>query len=76
MHENRDTWSKNSYENSRYHFEENYVKNPHLSLDRTYNRFGALNYEIECYKCHNFGHKIPEAGLQVLEISQRKISKY
>ena len=53
--QNRNTWRRNSYENSRYQFEGNYVRKPHVSLDRTYNIFGALNYEIECNKCHNFG---------------------
>ena len=53
---NRNTWSINSYENSRYQFEGNYVRKPHGALDRNYNIFGAFNYEIECYKCNNFGH--------------------
>ena len=26
-----------------------------LASGKNYNRFGALNYDIECYKCHNFG---------------------
>ena len=54
--QNRNTWRKNSYENSRNQFEVNYVRQPHGSFDRNYNIFGALNYEIECYKCNNFGH--------------------
>ena len=53
---NRNTWSINSYENSRYQFEGNYVINIHRSFDINYNLFGALNYEIEFYKCNNFGH--------------------
>ena len=32
------------------------MSNPHGAFYRNYNRFGSLNYEIECYKCNNFGH--------------------
>jgi hypothetical protein len=53
---NRNTWSINSYENSRSQFDGNYVRKPRGAFDKNYNRFGALNYEIECYKCNNFGH--------------------
>ena len=53
---NRNTWSKNNYENSRYQVKGNYVRKPPVASDRTYNIFGVLNYEIECYRCHNFGH--------------------
>lgn len=53
---NINTWSRNNYENSRYQVEGNYVRRPLTAFDSTYNRFGALNYEIECYRCHNFGH--------------------
>ena len=53
---NRNTWSRNSYENSRNQVEGNYFRKPHVASNRTYNKFGALNYEIECYRFHNFGH--------------------
>ena len=53
----RNTWIRNSYENTRYQSEGNCVKNPTATFGSTYNRFGALNYEIEWYRCHNFGHK-------------------
>ena len=46
----RNTWNRNGYENFRNHDEE-----PHKEFDRSYNKSGALNYEIECYKCNNFG---------------------
>ena len=49
-------WGRNRYENSRYQVEENYIKKSQLAFDINYNRFGALNYDIECYRCHNFGH--------------------
>ena len=54
--QNRNTWRRNIYEKSKYQFESNYVRNPCGAFDRNYNRFGALSYEIECYKCNNFGH--------------------
>ena len=44
------------YVNSRYHFEGNYVRNPHVSPNRTYNIFGVLNYEIEYYTSNKVGH--------------------
>ena len=47
---------KNFYENSRYQFEGNYVRRPLEAFDRSYNGFGALNFEIEYYKCNNFGN--------------------
>ena len=53
---NINTWIRNRYENFRYQFEGNYFRKPHETFDRNYNRFGALNYEIECYKCNKFGH--------------------
>ena len=49
-------WERNRYENSKHQTEENYIKKSHLASGRNYNRFGALNYDIECYRCHNFGH--------------------
>ena len=27
-----------------------------MGPNRNYNRFEALDYDIECYRCHNFGH--------------------
>ena len=53
---NRNTWSRNRHQNSRYMFEGNCVRKLQVSPDKTHNRFGVLNYEIECYKCNNFGH--------------------
>ena len=41
--QNRDTWRRNSYENSKYQLEGSYVRKTHVSLDKIYNRFGALN---------------------------------
>ena len=49
-------WGKNRYENSKYQAEENYVRRSQLAPNRNYNRFGVLSYDIECYRCHNFGH--------------------
>ena len=54
--QSRNTWSRNMYGNSMYRVEGNGVRKSHVAPHRNYNRFGALNYEIECYKCHNFGH--------------------
>jgi hypothetical protein len=52
----RNTWNKSSYENPKNHYEGNYPRKPHEAFDINYNNFGALGYEIECYKCNNFGH--------------------
>ena len=52
---NQNTLSRNGYENSSDRFEGNYVRNPCGAFDINYNRFGSLNYKIECYKCNNFG---------------------
>lgn len=49
-------WGRNRYENSKYQAKENYIRKSQLASRRNYNRFGALNYDIECYRCHNFGH--------------------
>ena len=27
-----------------------------MAPNKNYNRFEALDYDIECYRCHNFGH--------------------
>ena len=27
-----------------------------MGPNKNYNRFEALDYDIECYRCHNFGH--------------------
>ena len=52
----RNAWSRNSYENTQCQSKSNVVGNPTAASGSTYNRFGELNYEIECYRCHNFGH--------------------
>ena len=52
----RNAWSRNSYENTQYQSKRNVVRKPTDAFGNTYNRFGALNYEIECYRYHNFGH--------------------
>ena len=52
----RNGWGRNKYENSKYQAEENHIKRSQLAPNRNYNRFGALEYDIECYRCHNFGH--------------------
>ena len=47
----RNTWNINGYENFKNHDEK-----PYKEFDRSYNKFGALNYETEGYKCNNIGH--------------------
>ena len=49
------TWNRNGYENFK-----NDDEKSHNEFDRSYNKFGALIYEIECYKCNNFGHTQPK----------------
>ena len=48
-------WGKR-YENPKYQEERNYSRRSQIGLNRNYNRFEALDYDIECYRCHNFGH--------------------
>jgi hypothetical protein len=52
----RNTWNISSYENPKNHYEGNYSKNSREVFEKNYNSFGALGYEIECYKCNSFGH--------------------
>jgi hypothetical protein len=33
-----------------------YPRRSHEAQNRSYNRFGSLSDEVECYKCNNFGH--------------------
>jgi hypothetical protein len=33
-----------------------YPRRSHEAQSRSYNRFGSLSDEVECYKCNNFGH--------------------
>ena len=49
-------WSRNIYENSKYQVEGNYIRRSQLAPNKNYNKFEALDYDIECYICHNFGH--------------------
>ena len=49
-------WGRNRYENSKYQVEGNYNRRSQLAPNGNYNRFEALDYDIECYRCHNFGH--------------------
>lgn len=49
-------WGRNIYENSKYQVEGNYNRRTQMAPNRNYNRFEALNHDIECYRCHNFGH--------------------
>ena len=49
-------WGKNRYENSKYQAEEKYIRRSQMAPNRNHNRFGAFDYDIECYRCHNFGH--------------------
>lgn len=40
----------------KYLAKENYIRKSQLASNRNSNRFGPLNYDIEFYRCHNFGH--------------------
>ena len=46
-------WGRNRYENSKYQAEENHIRRSQLDPNRNYNIFGELDYDIECYRCHN-----------------------
>ena len=45
-----------------------------MGPNRNYNRFEALDYDIECYRCHNFGHvdggKNPSQQRETLPVPQ------
>ena len=53
---NINTWSRNSYDNSRYPFEGNYFRNTCEAFEINNNIFRALNYGIKFYNCNNYGH--------------------
>ena len=36
-----------------------------MDPNRNYNRFEALDYDIECYICHNFGHIARNCGSKI-----------
>ena len=50
------SWNRNAYGNPRNQNEGNYFRKPREAFNRNYNSFGVLNFEVECYKCNNFGH--------------------
>lgn len=43
-----------------------YPRRSHEAHCRSYNRFGSLSDEVECYKCDNFGHIARDCRLTVL----------
>ena len=49
-------WGRRRYESPKYQEVRNYSRRSHMGPNRNYNRFEALDYDIECYRCHNFGH--------------------
>ena len=49
-------WGRNKYDSPKYQEERNYNRRSQMGPNRKYNRFVALDYDIECYRCHNFGH--------------------
>jgi len=64
------------YENFRYQVEGNCVMKSHVAPNRNYNRFGALNYEIECYRCHNFGQIVKNCRTRfIVSSNQSKENK-
>ena len=49
-------WGRSRYESPKYQEERNYNRRSQMGPNRNYNRFEALDYDIECYRCHKFGH--------------------
>ena len=49
-------WGRNQCENYKYQVEGYYNRRTPMDPNINYNRFEALDYDIECYRCHNFGH--------------------
>ena len=52
-----------TYKASKDYYVNNELKNPHRVVDRNYNPFGPLNYDIECLDAITLGinHMILEA---------------
>ena len=44
------------HESPKYQEERNYSRRSLMVPNKNYNMFEALDYDIECYRCHNFGH--------------------
>jgi hypothetical protein len=42
-----------------------YPRRSHEAINRSYNKFGSLSDEVECYKCNNFGHMTRDCRLIV-----------
>jgi hypothetical protein len=49
-------WGRRRYESPKYQEERNDSGRSQMGPNKNYNRFEALDYGIECYICHNFGH--------------------
>ena len=58
-------WGRNRYESPKYQEEMNYNRRSQMGPNINYNRFEALDYDIECYRCHNFGHIARNCGSKI-----------
>jgi hypothetical protein len=67
----RNNWNRSRYANPMNHYEGNYPIKSCETFDKSYYKFGALGYEIECYKCNNFGH-IARNYISYLIVSSRE----
>ena len=52
----RNIIAHNSHDISRSEYGRRYDKSIQNSVNNSYNRFDALKFEVECYRCNNFGH--------------------
>jgi hypothetical protein len=52
----RNISAHNSHGISRFEYERRHDKSIQNNLNNSHNRFDALKFEVECYRCNNFGH--------------------
>ena len=59
--------------NRRFH---NYFKPKFVRNERKHTFFGFLKIDIECYKCHNFGHKSRNYRSKLIPTQQNEIEAH
>jgi hypothetical protein len=52
----RNISAHNSHGISRFEYERRHDKSIQNNVNNSHNRFDALKFEVECYRCNNFGH--------------------
>ena len=52
----RNIIAHNNHDTSRFEYGRRHDKIIQNSVNNSFNRFDALKFEVECYRCNNFGH--------------------